>query len=170
MLVHNQLVREMSGLTDDAAVDFVPASQNPTKPRSVMVAVLEADQRQILERTCKSAGLHPHRLVLRPLAAASHFLRTSPPPERSCLVVNALADEVDLIVLVEGQTVLLRTVRLPREEEDNVQLAAQHLVAAEITRTLLVLQQGAAGRPPSGSTCSAATTSTRCSEPDWRRV
>jgi hypothetical protein len=112
-----------------------------------MVAVLEADQRQILERTCKGAGVHPHRLVLRPLAAAAHFLRTAPPPERTCLVVNALADEVDLIVLAEGQTVLLRTVRLPREEEENAQLAAQHLVA-EITRTLLVLQQGATGRPP----------------------
>ncbi|NUQ66572.1 MAG: hypothetical protein HUU20_29265 [Pirellulales bacterium] len=65
-------------------------------------------------------------------------MRIVSPPEQVCLVVNRLADEVDLTVLVEGRPVLLRTVRLPSAtSEDKL---TQRLLG-EINRTAVVAMQ-----------------------------
>ncbi len=139
VLVQNQVLRESPNLTEDGSLDFVPLSDDPSEPRPVTAAVLSAARRQEIQKICAAAGIKATRIVLRPFAAASYFLKTVPSAERSCLLVNVLAEEVDLTVLVDNRAVLLRTVRVPEgvaEEE-----VARHLVA-EISRTLVVAQQG----------------------------
>jgi hypothetical protein len=141
-LVLNQALRESQTLDEAAALDFFPMSDNPREPRPVTAAVLSPEQRERIEETCAGAGLKPTRIVLRPLAAASLFARTASPADRACLLVHRVADEADLTVLAEGRVAFLRTVRLPEDAGEAV--AAQRL-SAEITRTLVVAQQGPLG-------------------------
>lgn len=145
LLVQNQMLREAPQLTEQDAVDFITASDDPAQPRLVTVGVLADARRQTLQQICKAAGLKPARIVLRPLAAAAYLLRTAPPPETCCLLVNVLAEEVDLTVLLNGRVALLRTVRLPHGVREEV--VVQRLMA-EINRTTVVAQQGTCGRPP----------------------
>jgi Tfp pilus assembly PilM family ATPase len=137
-LVQIQAARESQSLDEGAALDFLPMSEGPAESREVMAAVLPAAQRKGIEEACEGAGLRAAHIVLRPLAASSLFLRTAS-PERPCLLVNLVADEADLTVISEGRVVFLRTVRLP--EDVNEYVAAQRL-SAEVTRTLVVAQQG----------------------------
>jgi hypothetical protein len=81
----------------------------------------------------------PSRILLRPLAAASLFVRRVSPTERVCLLVSPVGNEADLVVLMEGRVVFQRTVRLPDEVAEEP--TAQRL-AGEIRRTLMVAQQG----------------------------
>lgn len=146
LLVQNQIQREVSSLTEADTVDFAPVTEDPTEPRPVTVAVLPAERRRTIQDLCQAAGVKPSRIILRPLAAAAHLVRTAtPPPRRCCLLVNLLADEVDLTVLQNGRPALLRTVRLPQGVTE--QVISQRLLA-EINRTLLVAQQLPGGSPP----------------------
>jgi hypothetical protein len=140
-LVRLQAARESQALEEGAVLDFVPMSDDPAEPREVMAAVLPEAQRKGIEQACAEAGLRAASLVLRPLAAASLFIRTAA-PERPCLLVSLVADEADLTVIAGGRVVFLRTVRLP--EEVNEYVAAQRL-SAEVSRTLVVAQQGPLG-------------------------
>jgi len=140
-LVRLQAARESQALEEGAVLDFVPMSDDPAEPREVMAAVLPEAQRRGIEQACEEAGLRAASLVLRPLAAASLFIRTAA-PQRPCLLVSLVADEADLTVISGGRVVFLRTVRLP--EEVNEYVAAQRL-SAEVSRTLVVAQQGPLG-------------------------
>ena len=72
-----------------------------------------------IQVTCHEAGLRPLRLVLRPCAAASLVAqRGGPAAHRIRLLVDLLAEEADLTVLVERDIVLMRTVRLPAGHAD----------------------------------------------------
>ncbi len=143
-MVANQVVRESQVATDEAAVDFVPVSDRADEPRQVTAAVLPEEQLRRIETTCKVAGLKPHRLLLRSYAAASVFLRTVPAPDETCLLVNAIADEVDLTVLVRGKVAFLRTARLPAAAGEQ----ATRRLLAEINRTLAVALQSEFGTDP----------------------
>jgi hypothetical protein len=143
-LVRIQALRESPAMDQGAVLDFVPMSEGPARgaaAREVMAAVLSTARRKGIEEACARAGLKVGRIVLRPLAAASLFLRTLS-PQRPCLLVSLVADEADLTVMAEGRVVFSRTVRLP--EDVNEYVAAQRL-SAEVSRTLVVAQQGPLG-------------------------
>ena len=140
-LVRLQASRESQSLEEGAVLDFVPMSEDPAEPREVMAAVLPDAHRRAIEQACAEAGLRAASLVLRPLSTASLFVRTAA-PQRPSLLVSLVADEADLTVISEGRVVFLRTVRLP--EEVNEYVAAQRL-SAEVSRTLVVAQQGPLG-------------------------
>ena len=128
-------------MDEGGTLDFVPLGDDPAEPREVIAAVLPAARRKGLEEACAGAGLRPAHVVLRPLAAASLFLRTVS-AQQPRLLVNLVADEADLTVTAEGRVRFLRTVRLPEEADQSV--VAQHL-SAEVMRTLTVAQQGPLG-------------------------
>lgn len=143
VLVQNLVMRESPNLVEDGQLDFIPLSDDPAEPRAVMAAALSRTRCREIQDICAAAGLKATRIVLRPFAAASYFLAAVPAAEQACLLVNVLAEEVDMTVLVDGRPLLLRTVRAPAgvaEEE-----VAQRL-KAEISRTLVVAQQGPAGK------------------------
>ena len=139
--VHLQATRESQAMEEGAVLDFLPMSDDPAEPREVMAAVLPDAHRKGIEQACAEAGLRAASLVLRPLATASLFLRTTA-PQRPCLLVSLVSDEADLTVIAEGRVVFLRTVRLPDEVNENV---AAHRLSAEVSRTLVVAQQGPLG-------------------------
>jgi Tfp pilus assembly protein PilN len=150
-LVAMQVLRESQTADESSVVDFVPLAETAdftatgaasSRPRQVMAAVLSSHQLGRIVDTCRDAGLKPSRILLRPLAAASLFARRVSPEERNCLLVNLVSDEADLLILVDGRIAFQRTVRLPEEaaEETLVQR-----LSAEVSRTLVVAQQGPLG-------------------------
>jgi hypothetical protein len=144
-LVINQAIRDSQAYTDDASLDFCPLSHNPAEPREIFAAVLSAERRKSIEAACVGAGLKPARIVTRPFAAASYLLKNAPPAEISCMLVNLLAEEADVVVLVDGRVVFVRTVRIPQGLEPDV--LSQRL-STELYRTVLVAQQGSAVSMP----------------------
>jgi len=137
-LVANQAMRESQLIGEQSVIDFVPIDDNPAAPRNVIAAALSPDERERIQATCEAAGLKPSRMLLRPFAAASLFVRTASPPEETYLLVNRITDEVDLTIVVEGRPVFFRTVRLP-ENADEAQLTERLLM--EINRTLAAAPQ-----------------------------
>lgn len=144
LLVLNQAVRESPQVVETGVLDFVALSDDPAQARAATAAVLSRERCRAIEEACAAAGCKPGRIVLRTLASVSYFLKTASPPERSCLLVNVLAEEVDLAVLVDGRTALWRTVRIPRDAGER-EVAAR--LVPEMNRTLLVAQQGPLGIP-----------------------
>ncbi len=144
-LVLNQAMRESSSITEETVLDFIPLGDDPTRPRRVTAAALAPDELTRIRAACAVAGLKPGALLLRPYAAASLFSRAAASEQSVCLLVNLVADEVDLTVLDEGRVVLFRTVRLPRFADRQ---QADRRVTAEIRRTLAVAMQGPDGGDP----------------------
>lgn len=138
-LVAHQALRESPLASEDAALDFTPATEDPTEPRQVIAAVLGPQQLRRIQEICTAAGLRPRRIVLRALAAASLYTTLQAEAEESLLLVNLLADEADLTVLLGRRPVFLRTVRMPAGLDEEGTAAR---LAGEIHRTLLVAQQG----------------------------
>ena len=137
-LVWLEAMRQSQLVTDDSLLDFVPGGDDPAEPRHVTAAALSPEQFERIKAACSVAGLRPQRMLLRPYASASLFSRATDGQRRTCLLVNLIADEADLIVLVDGRVVLLRTVRLPGGADDH---SATHRLVAEINRTLRVALQ-----------------------------
>lgn len=137
-IVANQLMRDAPQVTDGWVVDFLPLGDSPNTSRPVIAVAMSPDQMERITSTCEVAGLKPNRLLFRPLATTSLVNKVVSPPERVCLVVDRLTDEVDLIVLVEGKPTLLRTVRLPNIANED---KAMQRLLAEINRTAAVAMQ-----------------------------
>jgi len=134
-LVLNQALRESQTVTEDSVIDFLPLDDNPAKPRSVTAAALSPEQLKQINATCSVAGVKPQRLLLRPYASASLFSQTAAETDEACLLINVVADEVDLTVLEEGKAIYSRTVRLPHLADPQ---QTHRRIVAEIRRTLAV--------------------------------
>jgi len=113
-LVGFQAMREFHSLQDGWTLDFLPLPSQPDEPRRALAAAIAPELIQQIQERCASAELVPERLVLRPCAAASLLLRHEPQgAEQVALLVDLLAEEVDLTVIASGRVVLMRTVKLP---------------------------------------------------------
>jgi hypothetical protein len=137
-MVAHQAMRESQLIGEQSVIDFVPIDGGASAPRGVIAAALAPDQRKRIQATCEAAGLKPSRMLLRPFAAASLFVRTASPSEETYLLVNRITDEVDLTIVVDSRPVFFRTVRMP-ENADEPQLTQRLLM--EINRTLAAAPQ-----------------------------
>ncbi len=140
-MVANQAMQESQSIGDDWALDFLP-SGDPSQPREITAAALSPANLEQIRETCSVAGLKPLRLLLRPYASTSLFLRTVVEPEDVCLLVNRMADELDLTLVMDDQVAFSRTVRLPCFADE--QKAAARILA-EIRRTVTVGLQSQPG-------------------------
>lgn len=112
-LVRFQAMREFHSLGEDWPLDFVPLAGPADAPRKVLAAAVSPELVEQIRQTCQQAKLTPERLVLRPCAAASLLARARWEAVASAkLLVDLLAEEADLTVLVDNDVVFLRTVRL----------------------------------------------------------
>ena len=136
-IVRNQAMRENGAIAEDAVLDFLPAGENSAEPRKVTAVALSQARVEQIQEVLAGAGLTAKSISLRPYAAAALVIGGLTDRSETCLVVNLLAEEVDLIVLSGGQPVFWRTLRQPNASHDEA--AAQRLVS-EIQRTLLVAQ------------------------------
>ncbi len=116
-LVRFQAMREFHSLGDDWPLDFIPMAAPADGPRKVLAAAVSPDLVEQIRQTCLRAKLTPERLVLRPCAAASLLARARwEAVARVKLLVDLLAEEADLTVLVDNDVVFLRTVRLSGDQ------------------------------------------------------
>lgn len=137
-LVLNQAIRESPAVTEETAIDFVALDADPSEPRRITAAAMGARELERIKGICLAAGIKPQRMLLRPFAAASLFARAGFAAEAVCLLVNCVADEVDLSVISRGKMVFSRTAQLPGGPDP--ERAARQLLV-EIGRTLAVAAQ-----------------------------
>ncbi len=137
-MVRLQSVREFNNLAEDWPLDFIPVPSDPQQPSDVLVAAISPELVGEIRETCQAAGLEPRRLILRPCAAASLLGRRQPMTGKTPrLLVDLLADEVDLTVLLGDTVLFLRTARLPgaASSPDDVRP-----LVSEIRRTIAAVQ------------------------------
>jgi Tfp pilus assembly PilM family ATPase/Tfp pilus assembly protein PilN len=134
-MVRWQATREFHSLGEDWPLDYMPLTSASGEQRVVLAAAINPELLAQFHQGCQLAGVKPKRLVLRPSAAASLFLRRADANEHQVrLIVDLLSEEVDLTVLVERDVVFLRTARLPTEGYTPAERTRQLL--AEIRRTM----------------------------------
>ena len=144
-LVRFQAMREFNVLGEDWPLDFLPIEEDPEQPRYVLAAAVNPEQVEKIRGTCQAAGLKPSRMVLRPCAAASLVCRQGAAPAGQVrLLVDLVADEADLTVLVDRKVVFLRRARL--RGDPLVNAAASEAVLSEIRRTMAAAQNQLGGR------------------------
>ena len=137
-LVANQAMRESQLIGDSSIIDFFSIDDDPAAPRSVIAAAITRDELARIEQTCLAAGVKPARMLLRPFASASLFVRAAEPSEDAYLLVNRFTDEADLTIVVDQKPVFFRTVRLP---EGGSEAEATARLLAEVKRTLAAAPQ-----------------------------
>jgi Tfp pilus assembly PilM family ATPase len=144
-MVRFQAMREFNELDEDWLLDFVPIDEGGEGPRNVLAAAIAPDLVAQIQKTCETAGLAPRRLVLRPCAAASLLGRSqSAGPATLRLLVDLLADEADLTVMIDRRVVFLRTTRVggdPLASPEHGQA-----LLGEIRRTMAAAQNQLGGR------------------------
>lgn len=117
------------------------ASERPDSTQ-VLAAAIAPDLIKQVRLTCAAAEVEPKRIVLRPYAAAALWQHHGRAP--GCLLmVDLLAEEVDLTVLIDGQVVFIRTVKLPLGEEPE---ETARWLAGESKRTLAAAANQLGGR------------------------
>ena len=145
LLVRFQAMREFNALDEDWLLDFVPIDDEPGEPRTVLAAAIGPELVGQTESTCRTAGLKPERLILRPCAAASLLCRARAAARMQVrLLVDLLDDEADLTVMIDRKVIFLRTARLPGDPLTDPEAAGALL--AEIRRTMAAVQNRLEGR------------------------
>jgi len=144
-MVRFQAMQEFNELDENWLLDFVPPGDGASDHRSVLAAAIDPQLADQLQDTCRTAGLKPKRLVLRPCSAASLFSRSGiADGSRLCLLVDLLSDEADLTVMIDDKVVFLRTARLggdPLRDDD-----CANVLLGEIRRTMAAAQNQLGGR------------------------
>jgi Tfp pilus assembly PilM family ATPase len=145
-LVRFQAMREFNEFDEDWLLDFVPLDEPGEEgSRNVLAAAIGPELVEQIRQTCQTAGLSPQRLILRPSAAASLLGRThSAGPAPPKLLVDLLADEADLTVIIDRQVVFLRTTRLSGNPLDGAD--HRRALVGEIRRTIAVAENQLGGR------------------------
>ncbi|MEO8497029.1 MAG: hypothetical protein ABI614_18310 [Planctomycetota bacterium] len=144
-LVRFQALREFTSIGEDWPIDFVHLDTGEVATFSVLAAAISPDIVSQITSTCQAAvSSAPKRLVLRPFAAASLLRRHDRGAPQPCrLMVDLLADDADLTVLLDESVVLMRTVRLAGGDDTAVQSKA---LLGEIRRTIASAQNQLRGR------------------------
>ncbi len=142
-LVRFQAMHNFTTIGDDWPLDYVEIGGSDEEGVKVLAGVITPDLKQQILTTCRQAELEPRRLVLRPFAAA-YLLRRFGSARSGCvLMVDRLAQEADLSVLVDGQVGFMRTVRLPVHGDEATVARA---LFGEIRRTIGAAQNQLVGK------------------------
>ena len=136
-LVINQVAVDAN---ENAIIDFIPVPGAPDESRTITAAALARSEFDRVLSICSHAGLTAKRMLMRPHATAALFLNQEAGTNGRSLLVNLIADEVDLIVVDQSRVLFFRTVRLPGALGDD---AAEQRLLDEIRRTLLIAPKGA---------------------------
>ncbi len=131
-MVRFQALQQFSSLGEDWPLDFVRLESEDEDQVHILAAALAPKIVEEIQDSCATCQTPAKKLILRPFATASLFNRQGG-DDRCRLLVEILSEEVDLTVLMGGQVVFLRSVRL----------SAEHLSMAlvgEIRRTIAAAQ------------------------------
>jgi Tfp pilus assembly PilM family ATPase len=144
-MVRFQAPREFTNWGEGWPLDYVALLGAPDQPRTVLAATMSPDVVKQITETCQVAGIKPEHLVLRASAAASLLTRakkvSGTEPQ---LLIDLLADELDLTVTIGGRVVFTRTARLPNDTLATADFAKP--LVSEVRRTLAAAQNQLGGQ------------------------
>jgi hypothetical protein len=143
-IVWNEAMRTTSAIGEDFVLDFVPHADAAGAVQQVTAAGMSRARLEQLQAVLSGAGASAKSVTVRPYATAALVLASLAEQVQPSLVINVLADEVDLIVLSGGQTVFWRTLRQTDVSRD---ASAARRLLAEIQRTRVVAQSHTGGKP-----------------------
>jgi Tfp pilus assembly PilM family ATPase/Tfp pilus assembly protein PilN len=142
-LVRFQALRQFTTITDEWPIDFVHVDAGDSESLHVIAAAISPELVKQIQSTCETADLSAKRLILRPFAAASLLHRRDRGSQPPCtLMVDLLADEADLTVMVDNRVAMLRTVRTPSRNDVD---ALSRALLGEIRRTMAAAQNQLTG-------------------------
>ncbi len=141
-LARFQAMREFNTLAEDWPLDYISLGGSDTEPRTVLAAAIAPQAVKEILAACEPADLDVKHVVLRPCAAAS-LLRRRPGECRIRLLLDVLADEADLTVLVGETFVFMRTARLSHGLSDAERTQA---LVAETRRTMVAVANQLSGQ------------------------
>ena len=133
-LVRLQALREAGFVNESSLLDYDVLGRDPSQPRQVVAAAMSAEQYELLDGACRTYGLRPDRLLLRPYAAASLLNRVVTPHEQTSLLIDVTPKRADLVVVDGAHVILSRCVRLPHAEDA---ATAHASLVAELRRTII---------------------------------
>lgn len=115
-MVRLQAMREFHSLGEDWPLDYLPLTSTTDGNRTVLAAAFSPDVLKQFQETCQKASLEAKKMVLRPVAATSLFLRSEHAQQEEVrLLIDLVSEEVHLTVLVGRDPVFMRTARLPHD-------------------------------------------------------
>lgn len=142
-IVRNMAQRQLTGLNEDSAVDFISYPPDAAGSRSVNVMALPAAEQQLVERIAKTSGcaqtkalVITHALSLFAAAGAAEAAATDSAADSraAVLVISKGQQSAHLLVVRDELPVLSRSLRLAPDMRGVDE--ADH-IAAEVSRTLL---------------------------------
>ncbi len=134
-LVRFQAMRQFTNIGDDWPLDFTYIDTGSSETFQVLAAAISPELVEQIRTTTVNAGLNPRSFLLRGFAAASLIQRQSEYREGCHLLIDLLNDEADLTVMVDGQVVFMRTLRLGSEPEQRTRQ-----LLPELRRTIIASQ------------------------------
>lgn len=116
-LIRFKAKSDFGSFSENWALDFVPFSDDPEKPRQVLAAAITPEQVTQLTEICDAASVKLKHMVFRPYASVD-LMRMRLIDGRCRVLVDETRDETD-ISLTRGRNLLAtRTVRLPKSDGD----------------------------------------------------
>jgi len=133
-LIRFQAIREFGGISDDGTIDFLklaPAEDGRTR---VLATAISGKQKKNYNLTCEKAQLHLQSLHIRPLGVCHLVAGQASLADRNLLIIDPVADRVEISAMVGGEVVLSRATRLPGQgiRDDNIAP-----LVGEIRRTVI---------------------------------
>ncbi len=138
-LVRFQAMRQFASLSEEGPLDFVRLENGQRSQFQILAASLPPSVLDEVRRCAAACHATPERVVLRPFASASLFSRHTA-RRGSELLVELNAEEADVTVLIGGQAVLVRSVRIAGDQPARP-------LAVEIRRTIAAAQNQFGDQP-----------------------
>ncbi|MEO1526629.1 MAG: hypothetical protein AAFX06_14430 [Planctomycetota bacterium] len=135
-MVRFQAIRNFASASDRAIVDFLLTRRTSDANTLIAAAVSPSDLDEIRE-LCGTSDLLPKRVALRPLTAASMYLRREK-PKNICVLIDLLSTDAEIVVARDGKVIFVRTVRLPTGDEQR-----SRAIATELKRTMVACGESA---------------------------
>lgn len=129
-MVRFQAIQNFASASERAIVDFLVTNRASDSTTLIAAAVSPADLDRVKE-LCSTSELPTKRITLRPLSAASLYLRQCKPPQ-ICALIDLLSDDAEIVIARNGKVIFVRTVRLPSEDEHR-----SGAIASELHRTMI---------------------------------
>ena len=131
--VINAAMQQSNAINEDSRLDFLAAPQVTGEPRRVTAVVLPPETHKQMEEVCQALSAQPQQVLIRPYALSS---ATESSGDTSTAWISCSTHAADLCIVHDNQTVLTRSLRLPRHTDAATR--AQHL-GCEIRRSVLAL-------------------------------
>lgn len=132
-IVRYQAIRECATVGDDGVVDFVRLPMTAEGQTRVHAAAISAKQLKACHKLCSQAQLQPQSFYIRPFGAARLAASQSNLAGQTFLLIETLADRVELTVVHQNEVVMTRSTRLPGEPGSEEFVKA---LQGEIRRTI----------------------------------